>query len=165
MAVAQAQEVATRECLSCGGVMEQTQTICAKCRADLESHVMSASAPMATALVNITPAVTLRPTPPPTQPSVSLRPPTAPSPPRRVPAQPVGRLESWSRWQPSLIAAGLVVLAAGIAFVLWSFLTPPAADSVSAVSPTLQAAQGLQPPVPAIPPAAPTPAPVAQPRP
>lgn len=164
MAVAQAQEVATRECPSCGGVMEQTQTICAKCRADLESHVMSASAPMATALVNITPAVTLRPTPPPTQPSVSLRPPTEPSP-ARVPAQPVGRLESCSRWQPSLIAAGLVVLAAGVALALWWFLTPPAADSVSAVSATLQTAQGLQPPVPAIPPAAPTPAPAARPRP
>ena len=135
MAVTQAEEVATRECPSCGGVMEQTQTICAKCRAQLESHVMSVSAPMATALVNITPAVPLRPTPPPTQPPVSLRPPAAPSPPRRAPAQPIGRLKSWSRWQPSLIAAGLVVLAAGIALALWWFLTPHVADSVSAVSP------------------------------
>ena len=123
MAVAETQAVTTRECLACGGAMEQTQTICAQCRAQLEVYVMTVSTPMATAPVNINSTVTLRPTPPPAQPSVSLRPPTTPSP-RRMPAQPVGRLESASRWKPSLIAGGLVVLAAGIALALWSFLTP-----------------------------------------
>ena len=125
MAVAEAQAVATRECLACGGAMEQTQTICAQCRAQLEAHVMTVSATMATAPVNINSTVTLRPTPPPAQLSVSLRPPTTPSP-RHAPAQPVGRLESGSRWQQSLIAVGLVVLAAGIAFALWSLLAPHA---------------------------------------
>ena len=105
--------------------MEQTQTICAQCRAQLEAHVMTVSATMATAPVNINSTVTLRPTPPPAQLSVSLRPPTTPSL-RHAPAQPVGRLESGSRWQQSLIAVGLVVLAAGIAFALWSLLAPHA---------------------------------------
>ncbi len=161
MAVAEAEAVATRECPACGGTMEQTQTICAQCRAQLEAQVMSAPAPMATVPVNITPVVRIRTSPQPEQASVSLRPPAAPSPSPAAhgSAQHVGRLESRSRWQHSVIAVGLVVLAAGIAFGLWSFLTPHAPEADDAASPTTPpVAHEARPPTAAIAPVAPAPA-------
>lgn len=163
MAVAEAETVATRECPACGGAMEQTHTICAKCRAELEAHVMSAPAPVAAVAASIAPAVAIRPTPPVAQATASLRPPAAAAP-TRAPAQPVGRLESRSRWQHSVIAIGLVILAAGVAFGLWSFLTPHG-DAEPAQSPMSPPAREMKPPAPVVPAEAPAHAPVAQPKP
>lgn len=137
MAVAEATEVATRECPACGGGMEATYTLCPECRSHLEDRVMTAPVPIeAIRAAAVAAAAKAAASPPPYVPPPSRAPrldrPERPERPERpaqpvpafMPADPAGRLEPRSRWQHAAIAAGLIIVVGVLAAGVWSFMTP-----------------------------------------